>query len=273
VTLVKVIDPAQSSNPYITPDRGTRFVAAVFAVKALTGSPQDEDADDDAALTGSNGQSYSATFAAISGYTNFDNGVLHVAQGQTVTGAVTFELPDAVKVQNVQWTTSAGFGSTAQWQVQAPATATASPAHGSSCRSQVSAWRGREGARLLEATFTDVETLSSAATKLAKDTASSPDGASDQQAAQNAASTLESDVTAAEKDPAPTCISGLRRDVQGFFTDATATAEEVSNAADAYGSAEFGQETQYFDLANSSAAKMDTELDAVNRDLKAYNNT
>ena len=273
VTLVKVIDPAQSSNPYITPDNGTRFVAAVFTVKALSGSPQDEDANDDAALTGSNGQSYSATFASITGYTNFDNGVIHVAQGETVTGSVTFELPDRVKVVNVQWTTSAGFGSTTQWDVRAPADAAASPAHGASCRSQVSAWRSSGGPGRLEATFTGVEKLSSAATKLAKDTASSPDGASDQQAAQNTATTLESDIMAAERDPAPSCIPGLRHDVQAYFTDASATAEEVANAASAYGNAKFGEETQYFDLANSSAAKMDTELAAVNRDLKAYSNT
>ena len=118
VTLVKVIDPAQSSNPYLTPDGGTRFAGAVFTIKALSGSPQDEDANDDAAVTGSNGQDYSANLADISGYTNFRNGVIQVAQGETVTGSVTFEVPDGVKIPNVQWTASAGFGSTAQWDVR-----------------------------------------------------------------------------------------------------------------------------------------------------------
>jgi hypothetical protein len=46
VTLVKIIDPAQSSDQYLTPDSGSRFAAAVFTVKAVSGSPQDEDAND-----------------------------------------------------------------------------------------------------------------------------------------------------------------------------------------------------------------------------------
>ena len=98
VTLVKIVDPAESTNQIFTPDSGTRFVGAVFKVKALSGSPQDEDAND-AAVIGSNEQSYSANIADIAGYTNFDNGMIHVAQGETVTGSVTFQVPSGLRSQ------------------------------------------------------------------------------------------------------------------------------------------------------------------------------
>jgi len=117
VTLVKVIDPAQPANQLDAPDSGKRLVGAVFGIKALTGSPKDEDANNDAVLAGGNGQHYQADFGSIAGYTNFDSGAIHVAQGDTVTGAVTFQIPDGVKVSKIQWTTLSGFGSTVEWNV------------------------------------------------------------------------------------------------------------------------------------------------------------
>src|SRR5689334_1461167 len=59
VTLIKVIDPAKGENQFTVPDAGKRFTGLVFRVKALTGSPQDEDANNDAVIMGSNGQTYS----------------------------------------------------------------------------------------------------------------------------------------------------------------------------------------------------------------------
>src|SRR5580700_2808738 len=87
VTLVKVIDPARGADQFSSPDGGKRFVGLVFRIKAVTGSPQNEDANNDAVLVGGNGQNYSADFDGITGYTNFDSGTIHVAQGDTVTGA------------------------------------------------------------------------------------------------------------------------------------------------------------------------------------------
>jgi len=117
VTLVKVIDPAQGADQFSSPDSGKRFVGLVFTIKALTGSPQNEDANNDAVLVGRNGQNYSADFDDISGYTNFDSGTIHVAQGDTVTGAVTFQVPDGVPVSKVQWSALSGFGSLVEWDV------------------------------------------------------------------------------------------------------------------------------------------------------------
>jgi hypothetical protein len=115
VTLTKVVDPAKGENQFTVADAGKRFVGLVFRVKALTGSPQDEDANNDAVIIGSNGQSYSADFDGIAGYTNFDHGAIHVSKGETVTGSVTFQLPKDVKVSTVQWTALSGFGSSVEW--------------------------------------------------------------------------------------------------------------------------------------------------------------
>ena len=117
VTLVKVIDPARPVNQFNSADGGKRLVGAVFTIKALTGSPQDEDADNDAVLVGGNDQHYEANFDAIAGYTNFDSGVIHVAQGDTVTGSVTFQVPDGVTVSKVQWNSLSGFGPTVEWNL------------------------------------------------------------------------------------------------------------------------------------------------------------
>jgi hypothetical protein len=115
VTLVRVIDPAKSADQFIVPQRGDRLVAIVFRITALTGSPQGEDANNDATVIGSDGQAYSADFDRIVGYANFEVGVIHEAQGDTVVGAVTFQLPQYVKVAKVRWATSDGLGSTVTW--------------------------------------------------------------------------------------------------------------------------------------------------------------
>jgi hypothetical protein len=115
VTLDKIIDPAQGADQFTQPDNGKRFVGAVFTILAVNGSPSNEDADNDAAIVGSNGQTYTADLNSISGYTNFNDGQINAAQGEKATGAVTFQLPTGVKVSKVQWTPAAGFGDTVQW--------------------------------------------------------------------------------------------------------------------------------------------------------------
>jgi len=117
VTLVKVIDPAAAADHAIIPERGNRFVGIVFRITALTGSPQGEDANNDATVVGSDGQAYKAVFDGIAGYTNFEVGVIDAAQGGTVVGAVTFELPQYITVAQVRWTAGGGFGSTVSWSV------------------------------------------------------------------------------------------------------------------------------------------------------------
>jgi hypothetical protein len=116
VTLVKVVDPAQGAGgSYDTPDSGTRFVGAVFRITGVSGSPKGDDADNDAALVGSNGRTYTCDFDGIAGYGDFSDGEIQVAQGGTTTGAVSLQVPDGVRVTDVQWSPGNGFGATVQW--------------------------------------------------------------------------------------------------------------------------------------------------------------
>jgi hypothetical protein len=115
VTLVKIVDPGKSADQFVTLQHGTRLVGIVFRITALTGSPQGEDADNDCTVTGTDGRVYTAGFYSIVGYSNFEVGVIHAAQGDTVMGAVTFELPQYIEVAQVRWAASDGLGSTAAW--------------------------------------------------------------------------------------------------------------------------------------------------------------
>lgn len=117
VTLVKILDPARGAGQDTNPDSGKRFIGAVFRITALRGSPNGTDANSDVTVIDSDGQAYSADLKTIVGYANFDNRTIHVAQGSTSTGSVTFQIPEGVEVVKVQWNPG-GLGSTVQWQVR-----------------------------------------------------------------------------------------------------------------------------------------------------------
>ena len=113
VTLVQIIDPAQGANQFETPNNGFRFVGAKFQLTGTSGSFSG-DANNDANLVGSDGQTYTADFSSIAGCTNFNDGEYNVTTGTSSTGCVTFQVPQNVKVTSVQW--GGEFGATpATW--------------------------------------------------------------------------------------------------------------------------------------------------------------
>jgi hypothetical protein len=126
VTLTKVIDPAQGADQFTTPDHGNRFVAAVFTITGISGTFSD-DANNNATLVGSNGQTYTADFSSIAGYTDFNDGQYTVSAGEKSVGAVTFQVPLAVNVSKIEWSANSGFGGApAEWLI--PAAARPAPA-------------------------------------------------------------------------------------------------------------------------------------------------
>jgi hypothetical protein len=114
VTLTQIIDPAQGADEYSTPDNGKRFVGAVFTLTGVSGTFSD-DANSDAVLIGANGQTYQPDFNSIAGYTNFNSGMFNLTAGQKLTGAVTFQIPQGVKVASIQWNASVFGGPSATW--------------------------------------------------------------------------------------------------------------------------------------------------------------
>lgn len=109
VTLVKVMDPATPATSFTTPGTGKRLVAAEFTVKDVGSKAVTGDANNDATLVGSNGQTYSPTFATIGGCTNFSSGQFQLAQNESATGCVSFGVPTGVTIAKVKWSPSSGF--------------------------------------------------------------------------------------------------------------------------------------------------------------------
>lgn len=115
ITLDKIVNPAQGADEFTTPDAHKHFVGAVFTIKA--NAAYSDDANSDATITGSDGQTYSADFSDIAGYTNFNSGMVKLAAGESSTGAVVFQIPDGVSIANVKYDVSGGFtsGSVPTW--------------------------------------------------------------------------------------------------------------------------------------------------------------
>lgn len=118
IIVVKVIDPAQGADQYTTPDAGKRFVGVEVTINDTAKAALSDDANSTVSVIGSDNQDYTADLSSISECTNFNSGAYNIASGQSQTGCVTFQIPNAVTVAKVQFTDNAGLGSnTAQWLV------------------------------------------------------------------------------------------------------------------------------------------------------------
>ena len=77
-----------------------------------------DDADNNAVVTGSNNQSYTVALDDVTEGTNFDVGGYNLTPGSSTSGVVTFQIPDAVKVVKITWTTDSGYGNAASWPIR-----------------------------------------------------------------------------------------------------------------------------------------------------------
>ena len=119
VTLNSVIDPASGADQYTTPNAGYRFVAADVKIVNNGTAAFSDDANSDITIIGSDNQTYTADFDSVSECTNFNDGQYTLAPGQSSTGCVVFQLPNAVTTAKVEFQTQSGFStSTGEWTVQ-----------------------------------------------------------------------------------------------------------------------------------------------------------
>lgn len=115
MTAVKILDPAAPDNSFDAAPSGKQLVGVEFVIKGVSGSEQD-DADHNTAVQGTNGQIYSSNVGGIAAGTDFNNGQYNTSPGSSETGWVNFEVPDGVNITNVQWSPDSGMGgSTATW--------------------------------------------------------------------------------------------------------------------------------------------------------------
>lgn len=118
VTLSQVIDPANGADQFTTPDAGKRFIAVNLTIVNKGTAAYSDDANNNVTLIGSDNQSYTSDFDSVSECTNFNDGSYTLAAGESTTGCVVFEVPDAVTTSKVQFQTISGFSnSTGEWLV------------------------------------------------------------------------------------------------------------------------------------------------------------
>ncbi len=117
VTLVKVVDNAQSANDYAKPADGKRWIAVQFRVKD-TGTTAFSDApDNDATAVDDKGQSYNSVVADTTAGPSFAVPA-NVAPGDTGLGFITFEVPADAKIDKVQFVLDNGVADQAgQWKL------------------------------------------------------------------------------------------------------------------------------------------------------------
>jgi Domain of unknown function (DUF4352) len=119
VNLSQIIDPAQGSDQYTTPDAGKHFVGVKIQVTNNGTSGFQDDVNNDVTIIGSDNQNYTADFNAITGCTNFSDGSFTLASGASTTGCVTFQLPNGVTSAKVQFAPNSGFsGDTGEWTTE-----------------------------------------------------------------------------------------------------------------------------------------------------------
>ena len=138
VILTKVIDPARGAGQVTTPANGCRFVGAVFTITGISGTFSG-DANHEATLIGSNGQTYTADSHSIAGYTNFSNGEYTVSAGGRSVGAVTFQVPLTVKVAKIEWSSNR-LRAPAEW-LMGPWAVVKAYYHDITVRDYAAAWR------------------------------------------------------------------------------------------------------------------------------------
>lgn len=118
VTLNQVIDPASGADQYTTPNAGDRFVAVDVKIVNNGTAAFSDDANSDVTLIGTDNQSYTADFDNVSECTNFNSGQYTLSPGESTTGCVVFQIPDAVNTAKIQFQTQSGLSqSTGEWLV------------------------------------------------------------------------------------------------------------------------------------------------------------
>ncbi|MBB5121795.1 hypothetical protein AF335_09080 [Streptomyces eurocidicus] len=115
VTLKKWADPAHSSNKYLQPSAGKRWVAAQFEL-VNTGTTGYEDSPSNGAkVLDAQGQVFTQSIGRISEGPSIP-ATVNLAAGQKATGWVVFSVPENTKPASVRFALDSGFAKdTGEW--------------------------------------------------------------------------------------------------------------------------------------------------------------
>lgn len=117
VTVLKVVDPAKSSNEYLQPEEGKRYVSVQFQIKPTGSAAYGEAPWSGAKVVDTQGQSFGPSLAETTAGPAFPTPT-NIAPGDTGKGFVTFEIPKDVKLDKIQFALDNGFANqVGQWKI------------------------------------------------------------------------------------------------------------------------------------------------------------
>lgn len=117
VTVVKVVDPAKSSDEFTTPESGNRFVGVQFRLVNTGSKAYSDSPSNGAQIADSQGQQFESTFADITAGPSMSSDV-KLRPGAKALGWIVFEVPKGSKAAIVQFTMDSGFAEqTGEWKL------------------------------------------------------------------------------------------------------------------------------------------------------------
>ncbi|MFE3197574.1 DUF4352 domain-containing protein [Embleya sp. NPDC059237] len=114
VTLVKLVDPASSSNQYLKPKAGNRYVAIQWKIVNSGDQPITDTPNFGSHLIDADGQQFGSSFGETSAGPAFPSSV-SIPPGGVRLGFVTYEVPTAAKITTIQLQISMMSTNTGQW--------------------------------------------------------------------------------------------------------------------------------------------------------------
>ncbi|MFF4211953.1 DUF4352 domain-containing protein [Streptomyces sp. NPDC001796] len=117
VTVVKMVDPAKSSDDFMTPDPGKRYVGVQFRLVNTGSAAYSDSPSNGAQVADGQGQQFESTLADITAGPSMSADV-KLKPGAKALGWIVFEVPKGSKVATVQFTMDSGFANqTGEWKL------------------------------------------------------------------------------------------------------------------------------------------------------------
>ncbi|WP_326771349.1 DUF4352 domain-containing protein [Streptomyces sp. NBC_01445] len=117
VTVVKVVDPAKSSDDFMTPESGKRWIGVQFKLVNSGTKAYNDSPSNGAQVADAEGQQFQSTFGDITAGPSMSSSV-KLTPGGKALGWIVFEAPTSSKVTQVQFAMDSGFSDqTGQWGI------------------------------------------------------------------------------------------------------------------------------------------------------------
>jgi len=163
--------------------------------------------------------------------------------------------------------------STARSASAKPSTFAASPAAAQSgCATQVQNWFGNGGSSQLKTLAADIGTLGNAETTLGSDLQNGADASAHETAVQSDAATVQSDAQAVQGNSPPTCVPGLRSDVEAAAGDYSTSAIDASNSLNQLSGGNMSVAAGDIRAGSTAIGTGNAKIQAATSDVQAFDN-